>query len=133
MTEGAGSYETRPREQTAACINQREMLMTESPGKEATQELTAGEQGLRYTGIGVMAGVGSKREVLSGPESGVGMGTTSGYTASGSPRRAHFFNLAVPDFRPFPGSNSRSTEKPVEQGLRSQSSEEQQWNRCPAM
>ena len=95
VTEGAGSYETRTREQTAACINQREMLMTESPRKEATQELTAGEQGLRYTGMGVMAGVGSKGEVLSGPESGVGMGTTSGYTASGSSRRAHFFNLAV--------------------------------------
>ena len=30
VTEGAGSYETRPREQTAACINQREMLMTEA-------------------------------------------------------------------------------------------------------
>ena len=60
VTKGAVSYETRPREQTAACINQREMLMTGSPGKEATQELTAGEQRLRYTGVGVMAGIWSK-------------------------------------------------------------------------
>ena len=59
---------------------------------------------------------------MSGPESGIGMGTTSGYTASASPRRAHFFNLAVPDFRPFPGSMSGSTQGPAEQGLSSQSS-----------
>ena len=96
VTEGAGSYETRPTEQTAACINQREMLMTGSSGKEASQELTAGEQGLRYTGVSVMTGDGSKGEVLSGPESGVGLGTTSGYTASTSQRRANLLNLAVP-------------------------------------
>ena len=62
--------------------------------------------------------------MLSGPESGVGMGTTSGYTASTSPRRVHFLSLAVPEFRPSPGSVSGSTQGPGEQGLSSQSSRE---------
>ena len=69
-----------------------------------------------------MAGVGSRGEVLCGPESGVGMGTTSGYTASASPRRVHFLNLAIPGFRPCPGHMSGSTQGPAEQGLSSQSS-----------